>query len=468
MEKCLLGEYHPLFSKVVRLIMSGKRLTAVVGLGKTGVSCVRYCIERDIPVCVMDSRANPPGLTEIQETYPNVEVSLGGFDEALLDSAEQIVISPGVSLKEPLIAAQVAKGKSVIGDIELFVREAKAPIVGITGSNGKSTVTTMVGEMAKAAGVRVKVGGNLGTPVLELLDDEAALYVLELSSFQLETTPSLAAFAAVNLNVTPDHMDRYDSLREYQQAKLRIYQHCKHPVINVDDPSSFTGEISKGNCLRFSVAENANSTTADFYLSKQAGELFLMFQDKSIVATKTLPLIGRHQFANALAALALGKSCDFPMTAMITALQQFKNLPHRCQFVAEINQVRWFNDSKGTNVGATQATLFGIGQDCVGKIILIAGGLGKNADFSLLRDSVGKYVSQLVLLGQDKFLINDALQDVVPVTMVSDLGAAVTTANSLAGPGDIVLLSPACASQDMFRDFEERGEKFMTFVKELA
>lgn len=449
--------------------MSNKGMTAVVGLGKTGVSCVRYCIERGIPVYVMDSRPNPPGLTEIQQSYPNVVVSLGGFDEAMLDSAEQIVISPGVSLKEPLIAAQMAKGKSVIGDIELFVREAKAPIVAITGSNGKSTVTTMVGEMAKAAGVRVKVGGNLGTPVLELLgENEAELYVLELSSFQLETTPSLAAFAAVNLNVTPDHMDRYDSFREYQQAKLRIYQHCKHPVINVDDPSSFTDEISKGNCLRFSVAENANSSTADFYLSKQSGELFLMFQDKPIVATKTLPLIGRHQFANALAALALGKACDFPIAAMVTALQQFRNLPHRCQFVAEINQVRWFNDSKGTNVGATQATLFGIGQDCVGKIILIAGGFGKNADFSLLRDSVGKYVSQLVLLGQDKVLLNDALQDVVPVTIVSDLAQAVTTAKSLAAPGDIVLLSPACASQDMFRDFEERGEKFMTYVKELA
>ncbi len=449
--------------------MTVKGLTAIVGLGKTGVSCVRYCVERGIPVVVTDSRANPPGLLEIQQSYPDVIVKQGAFDEALLDSAELIVISPGVSLKEPLIAAQIAKGKSVVGDIELFVREAKAPIVGITGSNGKSTVTTMVGEMAKAAGVRVKVGGNLGTPVLELLDDaETELYVLELSSFQLETTPSLAAFAAVNLNVTPDHMDRYDSFKDYQQAKLRIYQDCKHPVINVDDPSSFTAKNQTENCLRFSVAENADSSTADFYLGKRSGELYLMYKDNPIIAANALPLIGRHQFGNALAALALGEVCGFPIEDRIRALQQFKNLPHRCQFVAEIDQVRWFNDSKGTNVGATQATLLGIGQDCAGKIILIAGGLGKNADFTLLRDSVGKYVSRLVLLGQDKTLLSEALQDIVPVTIVSDLAEAVTTAKLLATPGDIVLLSPACASQDMFRDFEERGDKFMTFVKELA
>lgn len=463
-------EYDYRFSNLVGPIMTVKGLTAVVGLGKTGVSCVRYCVERGIPVAVTDSRTNPPGMAEIRACYPNVVVKHGAFDAALLENAQQIIISPGVSLKEPLIAAQVAKGKPVIGDIELFVREVKAPIVAITGSNGKSTVTTMVGEMARAAGIRVRVGGNLGTPVLDLLGrTEAALYVLELSSFQLETTPSLAAFAAVNLNVTPDHMDRYDSFREYQKAKLRIYQNCKHPVINVDDPSSFTAQIPMEKCLRFSVTEKANSLTADFYVAKRSDELYLMYKDGPIVATKTLPsLIGRHQLANALAALALGKACDFPMNDMVSTLQQFKNLPHRCQFVAEINQVRWFNDSKGTNVGATQATLSGIGQDCAGKIVLIAGGQGKNADFKSLRDSVGKYVSQLVLLGQDKTQLHDALQDVVPVTMVSDLSEAVTTAQSLAEPGDIVLLSPACASQDMFKDFEDRGEKFMTFVKELA
>lgn len=449
--------------------MADKGLTVVVGLGKTGVSCVRYCVERGIPVAVTDSRKNPPGLAEIRACYPHVVVKQGAFDAALLASAERIIISPGVSLKEPLIAAEVAKGKSVIGDIELFVKEVSVPIVAITGSNGKSTVTTMVGEMARAAGVRAKVGGNLGTPVLDLLDrSKPELYVLELSSFQLETTPSLKAFAAVNLNVSPDHMDRYNSFREYQLAKLRIYKNCKNAVINVDDPASFAIELPTDNCLRFSVSEKASSLTADFYCAKRAGELFLMVKDSPVVAVKTLPLIGRHQYANALAAMALGKACNFPIKAMISALQNFKNLPHRCQFVAEINQVRWFNDSKGTNVGATQAILSGIGQDFTGNLILIAGGLGKKADFKLLREVVDKYVSKIILFGQDKAQLHDALQDLVPVSLVGDLTEAVEAARNAAVPGDIVLLSPACASQDMFRDFEERGEKFMALVKDMA
>jgi UDP-N-acetylmuramoylalanine--D-glutamate ligase len=446
-----------------------KGLTVVVGLGKTGVSCVRYCVERGMPVAVTDSRKNPPGLAEIRACYPNVVVKQGAFDGVLLSSAERIIISPGVSLKEPLIAAEVVKGKTVIGDVELFVREVSAPIVAITGSNGKSTVTTMVGDMARAAGLRVKVGGNLGTPVLDLLDRATPeLYVLELSSFQLETTPSLKAFAAVNLNLSPDHMDRYDSFRDYQLAKLRIYQGSKHAVINVDDPASFATELPTDHCLRFSVSEKASSLTADFYCAKRAGELFLMYKDSPVVAVKTLPLIGRHQYANALAAMALGKSCQFPVKAMVTALQNFKNLPHRCQFVAEINQVRWYNDSKGTNVGATSAIISGVGQDCSGNLILIAGGLGKKADFSLLRDVVDKYVSKIILFGQDKIKLHDALQDLVPVTIVQDLAEAVGVAHEAATPGDIVLLSPACASQDMFRDFEERGEKFMALVRDMA
>ena len=236
----------------------------------------------------------------------------------------------------------------------------------------------------------------------------------------------------------------------------------------MDDPASFAGDFSTDTGLRFSVAEKANSLTADFYCAKRSGEMYLMYKDGPIVAAKTLPLIGRHQLANALAALALGKACDFPMKDMVSALQNFKNLPHRCQFVAEINQVRWFNDSKGTNVGATQATLSGIGQDSTGKLILIAGGLGKNADFSLLREAVGKFVSQVILLGQDKCQLHDALQDVVPVTLVADLAEAVASASALAEPGDTVLLSPACASQDMFKDFEDRGDQFMALVKDMA
>jgi UDP-N-acetylmuramoylalanine--D-glutamate ligase len=450
-------------------MMMDKGLTAVVGLGKTGVSCVRYCVERGMPVAVTDSRMNPPGLAEIRACYPNVVVKQGAFDGSLLADAQRIIISPGVSLKEPLIAAQVSAGKQVLGDIELFVKEVKAPIVAITGSNGKSTVTTMVGEMARAAGRRVKVGGNLGTPVLNLLDRaEPELYVLELSSFQLETTPSLEAYVAVNLNLSPDHMDRYASFREYQKAKLRVYHNCGTAVINVDDPASFAVDLPSEKCLRFSVAEKANSLTADFYCAKRRGELFLMYKDSPLIEAKALPLIGRHQLANALAAMAIGKVCDFPIKTMVAALEKFKGLPHRCQFVAEIDQVRWYNDSKGTNVGATQAILLGIGQDCTGNLILIAGGLGKNADFTQLRDVVANYVSKIILFGEDKTKIHDALQDVVSVKLVADLAEAVEAARSAAVPGDIVLLSPACASQDMFRDFEDRGEQFMALVKDMA
>lgn len=446
-----------------------KGLTAVVGLGKTGASCVRYCMERGMPVAVTDSRLQPPGLAEIRACYPQVVVKQGSFDAAMLESAERIIISPGVSLKEPLIAEQIAKGKSVVGDIELFVKNVSAPIVAITGSNGKSTVTTMVGEMARAAGVRAKVGGNLGTPVLDLLGRaEPAFYILELSSFQLETAPSLAAYAAVVLNISADHMDRYDSFRDYQKAKLRIYHRCQHAVINVDDPASFATELPSENCSRFSVTEKANSLTADFYCGKRSGELYLMHKDRPLVEVKSLPLLGRHQLANALAALALGKACGFPMETMITALQKFKNLPHRCEFVAEIDQVRWYNDSKGTNVGATQATLSGVGQDCTGNLILIAGGQGKKADFSLLREAVESHVSKVILFGEDKSQLHDALQDIVSVSMVEDLAEAVEIAREVAVSGDIVLLSPACASLDMFKNFEERGEKFMALVRGKA
>jgi len=449
--------------------MSMQGLTVVVGLGKTGMSCVRYCVERNIPVAVTDSREDPPGVGELRACYPRMVLKLGAFDPGLLAAAERIIVSPGVSLQEPTLVAAAAKGIPILGDIEIFLKEVNAPIVAITGSNGKSTVTTMVGEMARKAGMRVKVGGNIGVPVLELLDRaEPELYVLELSSFQLESTSSLAALAAVNLNLSPDHMDRYDSLQDYQRAKLRVYQQCATAVVNLDDPMSYGEILPSQHCLRFSVLEDAKKRGADFYLEKRFGEMLLIYQDQPLVAINELPFVGRHQMANALAALALGSACGLPMHDMVEALKTFKGLPHRCQFVAEHAGVRWYNDSKATNVGATTAALAGVAADCAGKVILLAGGQGKDADFNPLREVVSAHVAKVILFGEDRFKLYDVLQDVVAVTLTSNLAEAVEEAHSAATKGDMVILSPACASFDMFKNFEDRGNQFMSLVKELT
>lgn len=448
--------------------MSLQGLTVVVGLGKTGMSCVRYCVARNIPVAVTDSREDPPGVGELRACYPRMVVKLGAFDPSLLAAAARIIVSPGVSLQEPVLVAAKAKGIPIVGDIEIFLQEIKSPIVAITGSNGKSTVTTMVGDMARKAGVRVKVGGNIGLPVLDMLDRaEPELYVLELSSFQLESTHSLAALAAVNLNLSPDHMDRYNSLKDYQRAKLRVYQQCATAVVNLDDPMSYGDVLPAQHCLRFSVQEEAQKRGADFYLAKRFGEMLLIYQDQPLIAVSELPFVGRHQIANALAALALGSACGLPMEDMIDALRNFKGLPHRCQFVADVDGVRWYNDSKGTNVGATTAALAGVAADCTGKVILIAGGQGKDADFTPLREAVAKHVAKVILIGEDRFKLYDVLQDIVAVTLTSNLAEAIEEAHHVAEKGDMVILSPACASFDMFKNFEDRGNQFMSLVKGL-
>lgn len=446
--------------------MSSPALRVVVGLGKTGLSCVRYCVDRDLPVVVTDSRPEPPGLSELRACYPNVVAKLGGFDHSIMSSAAELYVSPGVSLREPAVAACIEAGIPALGDIEIFVRHVSAPIVAITGSNGKSTVTTLVGDMARHAGVRAKVGGNLGLPVLDMLGrHEPDLYVLELSSFQLETTHSLAALCAVNLNVTPDHMDRYASFDEYRRAKLHVYHNACAAIVNLDDPGSYGGTGLVENCVSFSV--NPKSP-ADFHLRNKDGKLQLMHKKSVIMAANEFPLIGRHQLANALAALAIGTACDFPQDAMVEALKTFTGLPHRCEFVAEVDGVRWYNDSKGTNVGATSAAITGIGSDLDGKIVLIAGGQAKDADFKPLRDVMSKYVSKLIVFGEDKRTLFSAFQDVVSTTMVDVLTDAVDEAKDEAQSGDAVLLSPACASFDMFKNFEDRGEKFCEIVRGLG
>ncbi len=445
--------------------MKNSDLKVVVGLGKTGLSCVRYLSAQGYPVAVTDSRLDPPELKELQENFPHVEVQLGGFNEKLLSDASELVVSPGISIKEPAIANQIKRNIPVIGDIELFARNVKRPVIAITGSNGKSTVTSLMGHLASNAGYKVKVGGNLGIPALELIDDTSDLYILELSSFQLETTHSLRCWSSVNLNISPDHMDRYAHLQEYIDAKLRIYRHCDHPVINLDDSQSYGAFKFDTPPVGFTLKEPQERM---FGLRADRGEMYLAQGKKNLLPTKSVPLKGHHQYANVLAGLALGSSVGISVESMLQSVTTFKGLPHRCQWVANVNGVNWYNDSKATNVGSAQAAIFGIGPEINGKLILLAGGQGKNADFSELYGAVQKYVKTVILYGQDKQLIAEALEGSAPIVVADDLQTAVEGAAEQAKAGDVVILSPACASFDMFRNFEHRGEVFMEIVRGLA
>ena len=432
----------------------------IVGLGKTGLSCVRYLTKQGFDVAVVDSRMSPPGLEELQQHFPDVPVSLGEFDAEVLLQADELIVSPGVSLREPAIANCLRHGVKVIGDIELFARAVNAPVVAITGSNGKSTVTSLVGLMAEAAGRKVKVGGNLGVPALDLLDQNADLYVLELSSFQLETTYSLAPAAAAVLNVSSDHMDRYQDFNEYLLAKQRIYRECHVAVVNWDDGVSHAEVLlpNEAKVIGFGVGV---PMVGDFGVIDSC----LAYGNKKLLSVNELKIKGQHNTANVLAALALGRAIDLPLEAMLQALRSFLGLAHRCQWVANINGVDWYNDSKGTNVGATKSAIEGFGVDNKGKVVLIAGGIGKDGDFTKLHDVVTKYVRAIVLIGQDARLIEQSLSGTSKSLHANSMQEAVMLCANEALPGDMVLLSPSCASFDMFKNFEHRGEVFIEEVK---
>lgn len=434
-------------------------LTVVVGLGKSGFACARYLHACGADVAVTDSRAAPPELARAQRELPGVALSLGRFDRELLARAARVVLSPGVALTEPELAEVAAAGTPIMSEIELFAREASAPVIAITGSNGKSTVTTLVGLMAERAGRRVGVGGNLGTPALDLLDPAAELYVLELSSFQLETTESLAPAAATILNVSPDHMDRYQSLEDYTAAKARIFQNAQVCVVNADDPA-VTAVPRAGRTVAFSVD---TGVSADWHLAERDG-LWLMKGAAPVMSAADLRIAGRHNQANALAALALGEAVGLPLDAMTAVLREFPGLPHRMQWVGEADGVAWYNDSKGTNVGATVAAIAGLERPP----ILIAGGDGKGQDFTPLRDVLATKARALVLIGRDAPLIAHAVGSVLPVVHADDMESAVRQARELAKPGDAVLLSPACASFDMFTGYTQRGDVFCDAVRRLA
>ncbi|OGT53089.1 MAG: UDP-N-acetylmuramoyl-L-alanine--D-glutamate ligase [Gammaproteobacteria bacterium RIFCSPHIGHO2_12_FULL_42_13] len=445
---------------------NSSELRVVVGLGATGFSCARYLQQQGYVVAVTDTRLQPPYLEKLKKEYSEIQISTGKLDEGLLDEATEIIISPGLSLKEPAIARQLQKGKSIIGDIELFARAVKVPVIAITGTNAKSTVTTLVGKMAQAAGIRTEVGGNLGVPALDLVAHESSpeLFVLELSSFQLETTFSLSPAVATVLNITPDHMDRYEDLAEYTAAKHRVYHNCKVAVCNRDDLQTDYKQAHQQRKLYFTLEKPGKNT---FGLLTKGRSVFLAFEDVPLLPVSELPLSGRHYQANALAALAISYGAGQAFEPMLKVLREFKGLPYRCQLIRKRNNVNWFNDSKGTNVGATLAAIEGLGGEIQGRLVLIAGGVGKNADFSLLLPALEKYVRAMVLIGEAAPILADVIGSRVAVHRATSLEDAVHRADQLAMSGDYVLLSPACASFDMFKNYEHRGEVFTALVQEL-
>lgn len=445
---------------VSTLDLSGINL--VVGLGKTGLSCVRTLKSLGAEVMVTDNRLAPPELKGLETGFPTVPRHLGGFDPELFAKARRILISPGIAVTTPPIARAAARGVPVWGDIELFARLNHTPVAAITGSNGKSTVTTLLGLMAERAGVKTAIGGNLGPPALDLLNRaNAELDVLELSSFQLETTSSLNARAAVVLNISPDHLDRYTDLNDYVQAKRRIYRGDGYMVINVDDPLVATMIEPDRPTLCFTLNEPKEG---EFGLCRRGDEIWLAHGDDCWLVASDLKIRGRHNLTNALAALAMGYALGLERGAMLSALRDFSGLPHRTQLVVEHQGVRWFNDSKGTNVGATVAAVHGL----PGHLVLIAGGEGKGQDFTPLREALADKARGIVLIGRDAPLIERAINQVIPVCKARDMDEAVILAAELAHPGDSVLLSPACASFDMFSNYEERGTVFAHAARRLV
>jgi UDP-N-acetylmuramoylalanine--D-glutamate ligase len=439
------------------------RRTLIVGLGRTGLSVARYLCRQGAPVAIVDSRQVPPALEELRARLPvDVALFLGGFHAEAFERAEQIVLSPGVAPDTAAVAAARARGVPVIGDIELFARVAAAPVVAITGSNGKSTVTTLLGAMAQHAGLVARTGGNIGTPALELIEEqEPDLYILELSSFQLETTVSLRPAAAVVLNISADHMDRYPDLAAYSEAKRGIYRHAAVQIVNADDPVAAALADPQHRQVRFTRRVPA---PGEYGICAEQDIPWIACGEQPILAVSEIALRGTHNVMNALAALALGEAVGLPRRAMVAALREFRGLPHRMQLILRRRGVRWYNDSKGTNVGATLAAIEGL----PGRVVLIAGGDAKGSDLAPLAAALHNKGRAALLLGKDAPRLQEILATVLPVERVADMAQAVQRAAELAQPGDSVLLSPACASTDMYRDYQERGEIFSAAVRGLT
>lgn len=434
----------------------------VLGLGETGLSALRWLQRQGARLSVADTRENPPSVEALKAELPNVQIFTGAFQASSFAGADLIVASPGVALSEPEIQAAIARGLPVIGDVELFAqyRPSSAKVIAITGANGKTTVTTLVGEMCKAAGLNTIVAGNIGLPVLDALGMATPdVYVLELSSFQLETTSSLHIDAATMLNLSEDHMDRYASFQDYAIAKARIFYNATLQVLNRDDAWSMMMARPKLAQVSFGLNDDG-----EYGLKQVDGDTWLCEGNKELINLQDLKIVGLHNAANALAAVALCRGIGIDYAHIIQTLYNFKGLPHRVEWVANIDEVDYYDDSKGTNVGATCAALMGLAQ----KVVLIAGGDGKGQDFTPLAAAVAENASAVVLIGRDAPLIEAALmQTNIPLYQAADLPEAVNIAKKLAKADEAVLLSPACASFDMFKNYVHRAEVFVAAVHRL-
>lgn len=440
----------------------------VIGLGLTGYSVVKHLVQAGAQVTVADSRELPPYLQQVKDEFPDVEIITGQIPYARFGFFEQIVVSPGIAIERQHVGQHTSDAESLIGDIELFVRQATAPIIAITGSNGKSTVTMLVAEMLLAAGLKIKIGGNIGTPVLDLLDQTSAdycvpdYYVLELSSFQLETTYSLNACSASVLNISADHMDRYPALADYIAAKKRIFQNARNIVVNQDDALT-TPQHQPASITYFGL--HTPQADNEFGVAMSGDSRWLLRGETRLAEVKQITLQGEQNIANILAAMALVETVGVELQpVVINAALHYGGLPHRCEIVTEVNGVKWINDSKGTNAGAAIAAISGFRQD----IVLIAGGKGKGADFSPLAKAIKAGVKHTILFGEDAEIIFQSFDQSMPSTRVDLLEQAVVQAKKLARPGSVVLFSPACASFDMFDNYEHRGNVYKQLVWELV
>lgn len=436
----------------------------IIGLGKTGLSCARFLTGLGKRIAVTDTLERPSCLQQLRHELPNTFTALGGIDATLLADAAKIIVSPGVSIADAGLDKIADHNTAIIGDIELFCRYADAPIIAITGSNGKSTVTTLVAKIAEYAGLDVRVGGNLGTPALELLDGrQPDYYVLELSSFQLETTHSLNAYIGAVLNITEDHMDRYSGFNAYADAKKKIFNGDGVMVINADDEVVNAIDTTGRSVVKYSVNSPLDR---GFYIGRRNGEEFLFKDDQALIRRSDLHIKGDHNVSNVLAAMAITNVIKVSSARVKQTLEKFSGLPHRCEFVGIVNGLEWYNDSKATNVGACCAAIKGLAN---GKeIILIAGGDGKNADFSALPKAMKDRVSNAILFGKDAQKIADHIRPFIPIRLVDNMHEAVLAANEMAQSNNKVLFSPACSSLDMFENYQQRGETFIHEVKALG
>ena len=441
-------------------------LKVVAGLGISGVAAVNFLHEHGYRVAVTDSRKTPPGHDQIPS---DVQTSFGQLDQELLLQAEEIVISPGLDPQLPEIQTAIAQGIAVVSEIQILRRFTDKPIIAITGSNAKSTVTTLIGLMAKDAGVKAAVGGNLGRPALDLTKDDPELYILELSSFQLETTSNLHAEVAVILNMSEDHLDRHGDMMGYHTAKHRIFQGVKKVVYNRDD--SLTRPLVPDATPMQSFGLNAPDMNQYGILKENDGTMWLARGRERILKSSEMYIQGTHNVANALACLALGEAIGLPLASMLETLKTFKGLEHRCEFVKEVQGVCYYNDSKGTNIGATLAAIDGLGaaiEPQQGKVAIILGGQGKGQDFTALRDALSKYAKLAVLIGEDRAVIEKAIAGTTTLLHAASLQEAVELCQQHTQAHDVVLLSPACASFDMFKGYSERGHQFVECVNTLA